>query len=294
MATTRLHGHDVAYELAGDGPPIVLIHGITSSLRTWDSVFAGLAEHHTVLAPDMLGHGRSGKPRGDYSLGAYASGVRDLMALLGIAGATIVGHSLGGGIAMQFAYQFPTRVDRLVLVDSGGLGTEVSPALRAATLPGADLVLPLLFNARTRAAGRAISRTLSRVGLSPTPAQHEVLSGLDSLAVPDARNAFAHTARAVIGPGGQRVDARDRLYLAAGVPTLLVWGERDRIIPVGHGRRAHTLMPHSRLEIFPRAGHFPFSDAPRRFIEVLEDFIATTAPADLTEDAVSELLRHAA
>src|ERR1700710_2031066 len=156
MSTARLHGQEVSYRLAGTGPAIVLIHGIPSSLRTWDGVFEALASHHTVLAPDMLGHGRSGKPRGDYSLGAYASGVRDLMALLDIDSATIVGHSLGGGIAMQFAYQFPTRLDRLVLVDSGGWGAEFGPALRAASLPGAEFVIPLMFNARTRSAGRAL------------------------------------------------------------------------------------------------------------------------------------------
>ena len=135
--TVELHGHPVTYHLMGSGSPIVLIHGITSSSRTWRAVMHGLAERHTVVAPDLLGHGRSGKPRGDYSLGAYASGVRDLLAVLGIPRVTVVGHSLGGGIAMQFAYQFPDRLERLVLVDSGGLGEEVSLVLRVATLPGA-------------------------------------------------------------------------------------------------------------------------------------------------------------
>lgn len=293
MSTARLHGQEVSYKLAGDGPPIVLLHGITSSLRTWDGVFEQLAEHHTVLAPDMLGHGRSGKPRGDYSLGAYASGVRDLMALLGLGSATIVGHSLGGGIAMQFAYQFPTRLDRLVLVDSGGLGAAVSPALRAAALPGAELVVPLLFNARTRAAGRAVNGLLGRVGLRPSAEQHEVLTGLDSLSSPDAREAFLHTVRSVIAPSGQRVDARDRLYLSSAVPSLLMWGERDRIIPLGHGQRAHELMPSSRLEVFPGAGHFPFRDDPDRFVEVLSRFVAETEPAALTEESVTDLVRSA-
>ncbi|UTI65189.1 alpha/beta fold hydrolase [Paraconexibacter antarcticus] len=293
MSTARLHGQEVSYRFGGEGPAIVLIHGITSSLRTWDGVFEALTERHTVLAPDMLGHGRSGKPRGDYSLGAYASGVRDLMALLGVASATMVGHSLGGGIAMQFAYQFPTRLDRLVLVDSGGLGAEVSPALRAAALPGAEFVVPLMFNAHTRAAGRAVGSVLSRVGLRATPEQHEVLAGLDSLSSPDAREAFLHTVRSVIAPSGQRVDARDRLYLSAAVPTLLVWGERDRIIPLHHGRRAHELMPESRLEVFPGAGHFPFRDDPGRFVDVLTQFVAATQPAALTEESVSRLVRDA-
>src|SRR5215212_6350139 len=146
----QLHGHPVTYRLAGEGPPLLLLHGITSSSQTWEAVLPLLAEHHTVIAPDLLGHGSSAKPRGDYSLGAYASGVRDLIAALGYDHATVVGHSLGGGIAMQMAYQFPQRVDRLVLVNSGGLGSEVNLLLRAATLPGAEIVLPLMVHRHIR------------------------------------------------------------------------------------------------------------------------------------------------
>ena len=292
MAEVELHGQRVTYHLKGEGPPVVLIHGITSSSRTWRNVMDGLAEQHTVIAPDLLGHGRSGKPRGDYSLGAYASGVRDLLAVLGFPKVTVVGHSLGGGIAMQFAYQFPERLDRLVLVDSGGLGEEVSLALRAATLPGAEIVLPFLFGPVTRNVGRSTSRALGWLGLRANANIRGIAEGLDSLADADARRAFVHTARSVIDPRGQRVDARDRLYLSAGVPTLLVWGARDPIIPLIHGQEAHERMPHSRLEVFPGAGHFPFNDDPERFVDVLTDFIASTEPADLDEQEIEALLRQ--
>ncbi|HYF26124.1 MAG TPA: alpha/beta fold hydrolase [Baekduia sp.] len=284
----------MTFRLQGDGPAILLVHGITSSSRTWRAVIAGLAERHTVIAPDPLGHGRSGKPRGDYSLGAYASGLRDLLAVLGVPTATVVGHSLGGGIAMQFAYQFPERLERLVLVDSGGLGEEVSLALRAATLPGAEVVLPLLFTPVTRTAGRLVGRVLGRVGLRANATIRGLAEGLDSLGDADARRAFVHTARSVIDPRGQRIDARDRLYLSEGVPTMLVWGERDRIIPLSHGRRAQELMPHSRLEVFPGAGHFPFNDDPARFVAVLADFIASTPAARLDAEHVEALLRRGA
>jgi pimeloyl-ACP methyl ester carboxylesterase len=290
----ELHGHPVTYHRMGDGPPVVLIHGITSSSRTWAEVMPALAEHYTVIAPDLLGHGRSAKPRGDYSLGAYASGLRDLLAFIGIPKATIVGHSLGGGIAMQFAYQFPQRLDRLVLVDSGGLGREVSMALRAATLPGAELVMPLMFNGLLRDAGRFVNRAFGRVGIRGSATMRGIAEGLDSLADVQARLAFVHTARSVIDPAGQRVDARDRLYLSEKVPTLLVWGGNDRIIPVSHGEDAHRLMPHSRLEIFEGAGHFPFNDDPRRFVALLRDFIESTEPAELDEDVVEGLLRRGA
>jgi len=291
MHEIEMHGHPVTYRRMGEGPAIVLIHGISSSSRTWRSVMPALARRHTVIAPDLLGHGGSAKPRGDYSLGAYASGVRDLLALLGIRRVTVVGHSLGGGIAMQFAYQFPERLERLVLVDSGGLGNEVNPVLRAATLPGAEYVMPLLFNEHARSLGRAIGAALGKVGIRGSADVRGLAEGVDSLADAEARRAFVHTARSVIDPLGQRVDARDRLYLSENVPTLLVWGRQDRIIPMGHGEDAHALMPHSRLEIFDRAGHFPFNDDPARFVALIEDFVAETEPAELAEETLQDLLR---
>ena len=288
----QLHGQPVTYHRLGEGPALLLIHGITSSSRTWRAVMSALAERHTVIAPDLLGHGRSAKPRGDYSLGAYASGVRDLMAVLGVPRATVVGHSLGGGIAMQFAYQFPDRLERLVLVDTGGLGNEVSLALRAATLPGAEWVMPMLFHERMRGAGTALGGLLGKLGLKANANVRGIAEGLESLGDTDARRAFVHTARSVIDPGGQRVDARDRLYLSAEVPTLLIWGDSDPIIPVRHAIRAHDLMPRSRLEIFPGAGHFPFNDDPDRFVRVLSDFVAKTKPARLDEEQIARLLRR--
>ena len=283
----------MTYKLRGDGPPIVLIHGITSSSRTWRAVIDGLAERHTVLAPDLLGHGRSGKPRGDYSLGAYASGVRDLMALLGLDSATIVGHSLGGGIAMQFAYQFPERLDRLVLVDSRRAGPGGQPRAagrRRCPAPRSSCRCCSAPSPARPVAPRA--SVLGRLGLRANANVRGLAEGLDSLGDADARRAFVHTARSVIDPRGQRVDARDRLYLSEDVPTLLVWGDRDPIIPVAHGRVAHELMPDSRLETFPKAGHFPFNDDPERFVAVVSDFVAETAPADLQPDRIERLLRR--
>jgi pimeloyl-ACP methyl ester carboxylesterase len=269
---------------------VLLVHGITSSSRTWRDVMPGLGRSFEVIAPDLLGHGTSAKPRGDYSLGAYASGLRDLLVALDIPKATVVGHSLGGGVAMQFAYQFPERLERLVLVDSGGLGSEVALALRAATLPGSDYVLPLLFSSPVRGAGAFAGGVLGRLGLRASADVRGLVEGFESLGDAGARRAFLHTARAVIDPAGQRVDARDRLYLASSIPTLLVWGDRDRIIPVGHGRGAHEAMPGSRFEVFEGAGHFPFNDDPDRFVALLEDFISTTTAASVDDEAVRRLM----
>jgi pimeloyl-ACP methyl ester carboxylesterase len=285
-----LHGHRVRFRRAGSGPPLLLIHGITGSSQTWSDVMPALSEHHTVIAPDLLGHGESAKPRGDYSLGAYASGVRDLLIALGHERATVVGHSLGGGVAMQFAYQFPERAERLVLVSSGGLGAEVSTLLRLVALPGAEYVLPLLCTRRLSDVGAAAAGFLGRLGLRPSADAEEMACGFASLVDIEARQAFIHTVRAIIDFGGQRVSARDRLYLAAGMPVLIVWGERDPIIPAAHGREAHGAVPGSRLEVFAHAGHFPHRDEPGRFAEILVDFAATTSPAQIDPTAARQLL----
>jgi len=290
-----LHGHHVSYHTAGDGPEVVvLIHGITGSGDTWAEVIPALAEEFTVVAPDLLGHGHSAKPRGDYSLGAYASGVRDLVAALGHNHATVVGHSLGGGVAMQLAYQFPERCDRLVLVSSGGLGREVHPLLRAAALPGAEFVLPFVCATKLRDAGNAVWGALGQLGLSAGPDLEEMWRGYASLADRDAQQAFVHTLRTIVDGGGQRVSATDRLYLAAEVPTLLVWGEADPIIPVEHGIEAQEAIPGSRLEVFEGAGHFPHRSDPDRFADLLIDFVEHTVPAEVDDDRWREMLREGA
>jgi pimeloyl-ACP methyl ester carboxylesterase len=286
-----LHGQRVFFRSAGTGPVVVLVHGITSTSATWANVIPYLAERFTVVAPDLLGHGESAKPRGDYSLGAYASGIRDLLIALGHERATFVGHSLGGGVAMQLAYQFPEHCERLVLVSSGGLGRDISMLLRAASLPGSELVLPLLVDERVLGVGRIAGRLLGRIGLRAHTDVGEVLRGHASLSDGQARSAFLHTLRTIVDARGQRVDATDRLYLAQSIPFMIVWGERDPIIPVDHGRLAHSLVPRSRLEVFPVAGHFPHLDDPLRFVHVLGDFIDTTKPAAVDAGRWGELLR---
>src|SRR5947207_10372218 len=177
LQEVTLHGHQVGFRMAGEGPLIVLIHGITSRSDVWLEVMENLAEDHTIIAPDLIGHGRSAKPRGDYSLGAYASGGRDLVGMLGFEKATVVGHSLGGGIALQLAYQFPEYVERLVLISSGGLGRQVSPLLRAATLPGSELVMPLIVRDWGVRAGGAVAGLLQRVGIEAGPHLREMGRG---------------------------------------------------------------------------------------------------------------------
>jgi pimeloyl-ACP methyl ester carboxylesterase len=278
LQETTLHGHRIGFRMAGDGPLIVLLHGITSTSDVWIDAMARLAERYTVVAPDLLGHGRSAKPRGDYSLGAYASGGRDLLGVLGFERGTVVGHSLGGGIALQFAYQFPEYCERLVLVSSGGLGKEVHPLLRAGALPASELVMPLIAPNWAVRAGAAVAEFLQRFGVQAGPDLAEAARGYASLADRDARAAFLHTLRAVIDLEGQRVSASDRLYLAERLPTLLIWGTNDPIIPVEHGRAAVNRIPGSRLVEFPGAGHWPQLNDPERFVSELTEFVETTEP----------------
>jgi pimeloyl-ACP methyl ester carboxylesterase len=281
--TVTLHGRDSGYLVGGEGPVLLLIHGMAGTCENWRDVIEPLARHHTVIAPDLPGHGLSAGGSGDYSLGNLASGLRDLLLVLGHERATIAGHSLGGGIAMQFSYQFPEMVERLVLVSSGGLGLEVSPVLRAAALPGADLFIAATATAGQKI-GSAIGRGLSKVGMKPAADVAEVARGYGSLAEPDRRKAFLATLRSVVGTEGQRVSAADRFYLAEEVPVLIVWGARDPIIPAGHGEDAHRALPGSRLEIFDGVGHLPQVEQPSRFITVLEDFLAETEPAQFDRD----------
>ena len=215
-----------------------------------------------MIAPDLPGHGRSAKPKGDYSLGANASFVRDLMLALGHSRASIVGHSLGGGVAMQLCYQFPDRCERLVLVDSGGLGREVSLLLRAATLPGSELVLPLLAASRLLDAGRLAGSLLGRLGLRTGTDMVEIARGHATLSDGEARSAFVQTLRSVVDPGGQRVNASNRLYLAARMPLMFVWGENDSLIPVSHGREAHKSVPSSAWRSSRTPGISPSSMSP--------------------------------
>jgi pimeloyl-ACP methyl ester carboxylesterase len=286
-----LHGHDVGYRMAGEGPAIVLIHGMAGSSRTWRDVIPLLARDHTVIAPDLLGHGDSAKPPGDYSLGAYASGLRDLVAgVLGIERATLVGQSFGGGVAMQLAYQHPELCERLVLVGSGGLGREVSWILRLLALPAAEYAMPILFPRFLRERGDRVSAFLRDRGIR-APHVAEMWRAYASLTEPENRQAFVRTLRAVVDPRGQTVSAADRLYLTAAVPTLILWGDQDETIPVEHAHRAHELMPWSRLEIFAGAGHFLHVEEPVRFAEVLGDFIAHTEPARRDLQSLRELLQ---
>jgi pimeloyl-ACP methyl ester carboxylesterase len=286
-----IHGYRRAFRLAGKGPAILLVHGICDSSRTWQPVIPRLAANHTVIAPDLLGHGASDKPRADYSVAAYANGMRDLLSTLDIERVTIVGHSLGAGIAMQFAYQYPDRTERLVLVSAGGIAREVNPLLRLLSLSGTQAGLLALRLPTVRRQAHLAAGLLELLPADVGVDASEFLRIFESLPDATARSAFARTLRAVVDWRGQVVTMLDRCYLTQGMPTLLLWGSRDPVIPASHAQLAHEAMPGSRLEVFNGAGHFPYRSDPERFVAVVEDFLRTTSPADWNPLQWRDLLR---
>src|SRR5262245_22335710 len=279
------------YHAAGSGPAVLLIHGMVNSSRHWERVALALADRYTVIAPDLIGHGDSAAVRGDYSLGAHAASIRDLLAAIDVERASVVGHSLGGGVAMQFFYQFPQRTQRLALISSGGLGHEVSPLLRGAALPGASA---LLWAASQRPVLAALSRggeKLSLRGSRKGIYLDAIARALRPLSESGSRKAFLQTLRSVIDVRGQRVSARDRLYLIADFPTLFLWGERDRTIPLEHGREAHAMVPGSRFETLPGAAHCPHLEDPEGVIRVLGSWLDETEPAVIVDAEWGALVR---
>lgn len=294
-----VHGHRRAYALGGrpigTAPVLLLLHGLGCDRHTWDPVWDRLAEDHTLLAPDLLGHGESDKPRGDYSPGGYANGMRDLLTILGIDKVTVIGHSFGGAVAMQFAYQFPERTERLALIDPGGLGNEVSVLIRVLGLPGYDLVLraltlPLVRQANVTAL-RALSR-LSRVGVRDLRDLDEVAAILDSFKEPGKRYAVHKLVTGVIDWRGQNVTMRDRAYLTEALPLCVVWGADDRVLPRSHAEAVRALAPLAQVTVVEDAGHFPHKDHPDEFVELITGFLRSTAPATYSRARWRRLLKN--
>jgi pimeloyl-ACP methyl ester carboxylesterase len=255
----------------------LLIHGMAGSSATWRAVLPQLSKKYRVVAPDLFGHGESAKPRGDYSLGAFAAWLRDLLDELGITRATVVGQSLGGGVAMQFVYQHRDYCQRLVLISSGGLGPDLTWILRILSAPGAELVLPVVAPRPVMNVGNKLGSWLTSAGIH-SPRAGEMWNAYSSLSDGQTRQAFLRTLRSVVDYRGQAVSAVNKLHLSSGLPTLLIWGDQDRIIPVAHGYAAHDALPDSRLEVLSGVGHFPHVESPTAVVEILDDFIATTGP----------------
>src|SRR6201993_1310457 len=247
----ELNGHVVAYRDEGDpaAEPLLLIHGVAGSSLAWVPLFTHLSDKYRVIAPDLLGHGQSDKPRADYSLAAFAVWLRDFLDALDIPAVTLVGHSMGGGIALQLVYQHRAYCRRLVLVNSGGLGTGVSMPLRLLSTPGAELLLPVVASRPAVFLGNGVFSLLTAGGIVESPRTQERWRKYFALADPLGRQAFLRTLRSVVDIRGQTVCAIDRLSSLVGdLPTLIIAGAQDAVIPADHAQAAHAALPGSRLE----------------------------------------------
>jgi len=286
----RIPGGAIAYTTAGTGEPLLLVHGLGGTRRSWRHVISALAATHTVIAPDLPGHGESDPPAGDYSLGAHAAALLVLLVGQGHARASIAGHSLGGGIALQFAYQFPDRTNRILLISSGGLGAEIAPLLRAVTLPGAERVVGGLAHLPDGVTRRLLPAMSVLTGQVARQDAQIVAEGLRDLAGPRQRRALIRTARTVIDWRGQSVSAARQLVLLADFPVLIAWGSNDRIIPSHHHQALARQLPNARMVEISGAGHYPHETDAARLLPPIHDFLRSTAPFHYTETRWRQLL----
>lgn len=272
-------GVRIRYRRAGEGEPVVLLHGIAHSLHAWDRVIVPLAETHDVVAIDLPGCGKSDKPDTDYSLGAQATAIRYVLEYLGLDFVTAIGHSLGGGVAMTLAYQYPERVGRLGLIASGGLGRELHAMFRLASLPlGSEEVMRVMFSPLTR----PLWHLLAPVGgaplfASPGKYRDDTIAILRALEDADARRAFLRMLRSASSISGQAISALDRIGMAL-FPVLIVWGRQDAIFPVAHAERAAALIPNARLVVLDQCGHFPQIEATTALLDALTSWLHETEP----------------
>jgi len=280
----ELHGDRLAYQDEGQGDAILLLHGMAGSSQTWRSVIRPLSRKYRVIAPDLLGHGMSAKPRSDYSLGAFAVLLRDLLDELGVARATVVGHSLGGGVAMQFVYQHPDYCERLVLIGSGGLGPDVGWTLRLLSAPGAELIMPIIAPQPVLTAGEKVRSWFAKMGIE-SPRGGEIWNAYSSFSDAETRQAFLRTLRSVVDYRGQAVSALNRLNVRADIPIMAIWGERDAIIPVQHAYAALEARPDARLEVMAGVGHFPQVERPTEVVDLIDDFITSQRAAEIEQPA---------
>lgn len=275
--TTTVHGNRISYQEAGpaDGPVIVLVHGLLSDSETWSGTIGPLAARGLrVLAVDLLGHGASDAPRGRYLLDDFAVFLDGFLDALGLDRVTICGHSLGGAIAVHFGYHYPNRVERFVLVSAGGLGKEVNLALRALSVRGAEGLTGAVLGRRP------VQWLLRRPWIYRVlRVRPERLANFRrvgrSLMLRDRRHAFFASLRGVIRPSGQRGSFLEMKYLAGQVPTLLVWSERDAIIPVRHAHATHEHLPGSRLVVLPGGTHEPHRVHAERVADEVRAFLTS-------------------
>lgn len=252
-------GQHIHYVEAGAGPTLILIHGLAGSIQHWQSVIAPLAQHYHVVALDQIGFGRSDKPLIDYRAETFVDFLDEFMRVEHLAKATLVGSSLGGWVAALMAIEHPEKVDRLVLVDSGGmagltdyLGPKLITALRQSTLNDARVLNPLVF-----------------ADPSPYNSEEALRAGFTAhLSAGDG-----YTVGKVVDAIERKEDMLDGRLDAIHVPTLILWGRQDRIVPLQFGESMERAIASAKLVVFDQCGHGPMIECPGPFMSALENFL---------------------
>ena len=275
--TVEVDGLPIRYLTAGEGPPLMLLHGAGDNALDWQWVLPDLGATHRIYAPDLPGSPDSARPTIDYSPAFFTRFVAKFLNDLGIERVAFIGNSLGGLIALRLALSEPKRVMALILVDSAGLGRAVNPAFTSVNVPGlGEAAMPFWrtpIGAYQRAWGRA-TLLFARPGNVP----REWLAEQYRLAVsPGYLEAHLTALRAQVDPGGQREVLLDRLYLMK-MPTLVVWGGRDRVFPESQAREAAARLQEGSLAIIPDCGHMPHVECPDRFLAALDEFLGGQTP----------------
>ena len=268
----EVSGLPIRYLTAGEGPPLVLLHGAGDNALDWRWVMLTLAATHRVYAPDLPGSPDSARPAADFSPAFFERFVAAFVDALEIGPATFVGNSFGGLIALRLALSEPARVTALVLVDSAGLGRAVNPAFTSVNVPGLSEAAIPFWRTPIGAYLRAWGRT-ALLFAHPASAPREWVKEQRRLALlPGYLEAHLTALRAQVNPAGQREVLVDQLSLLK-MPTLVVWGARDRVFPESQARVAAARLPEGSLAIISECGHMPHVECPDRFLAALDGFL---------------------
>lgn len=265
----RLH---TRFWAEGEGKlPVILLHGLGGFVESWLSCFPALAKHHQVYALDLPGHGRTDKPaERSYRLVEFAHFVKGFLAAVGLERVCLVGHSLGGAIAAQFTLLFPSLVEKLVLVSSGGLGPELGLGLRLQALPllGEILSLPV------RPWMERGAHMLVHDPACLTPELIEL--GYRIVTLPGAARAHLQALRANVNAAGQLPSQYGPIVQglpSIAIPALVIWGRQDQLVPVEHAQVAAQRLPHVQVRILENCGHIPMLEQPQVFGEAVCEFL---------------------
>jgi pimeloyl-ACP methyl ester carboxylesterase len=264
-----VNGMNIYYTMAGQGPPVVVLHGLGASHLTWQENFEALAENFTVYAMDIPGHGDSVKEGVTYTIEAGIAFTLGFFDAMGLSSAALVGNSMGGLIALKVALAQPERLTHLSLIDTAGFGKEIAPFLRI-------MSLPFIGELAERPVTRSTANMLHQIFAGRDIASETLINELvRTRSLPGAKTAVLKTLRAGVNIFGmKRVHRLLNRLPELPMPITVVWGGRDRFFPVSHAYAAAEMVPTAKLLVLPEAGHWPHMQEPEVFNNELIAFLS--------------------